>query len=567
MSDGKAVALGSSMTAHQVLSGLYATLSDYTEYESLFEAFDQYLDEDFSPETSDDTWQKFFKQHFLRANEFFEKAHTDLETASRYVARQPVPAAVLNSSHSLLATNTLFDDLFPDADTARLIEELKSTKQWGLVSKLVDGKLDTPILIQTDRDNGEIEVLIISPIELLDETLERRTTCLALRLAKPIWKPQLEELLVSVYDLTRSEIEIIKSIFEVADLNLVAKRRGRSIRTVRTQLASIYNKMNVSGQTQLVILIASLLQFTGLDETHLDLSLDQDRTLPMRTANLRSGPISYTEYGDISGQPVLLISTSMPPEMNARFRDACSRAGLHIIAPYKPGSADTASRKRSLGPEALCHDYAGLLSHLEIEKAIIAGTASGGLYALDFAKAYPNRTAKVVLVDTGVPYASNKEIRALPKTMKRIMMTGRYMPDVLLAPHKIIAANFRRSKSGEARVIDYFFQDSPIDAELTRQKGEYYQLTRRTISYSFEDVPRLVSNICRWAKDWSPCLEAVAKTHKIAFVHGKENTMFRTEPITKFCQENDQAVLFEQANLGQLQIFVQPEAFTKAALS
>ena len=146
-------------------------------------------------------------------------------------------------------------------------------------------------------------------------------------------------------------------------------------------------------------------------------------------------------------------------------------------------------------------------------------------------------------------------------------MTGRYMPDVLLAPHKIIAANFRRSKSGEARVIDYFFQDSPIDAELTRQKGEYYQLTRRTISYSFEDVPRLVSNICRWAKDWSPCLEAVAKTHKIAFVHGKENTMFRTEPITKFCQENDQAVLFEQANLGQLQIFVQPEAFTKAALS
>ena len=127
MSDGKAVALGSSMTAHQVLSGLYATLSDYTEYESLFEAFDQYLDEDFSPETSDDTWQKFFKQHFLRANEFFEKAHTDLETASRYVARQPVPAAVLNSSHSLLATNTLFDDLFPDADTARLIEELKST--------------------------------------------------------------------------------------------------------------------------------------------------------------------------------------------------------------------------------------------------------------------------------------------------------------------------------------------------------------------------------------------------------------------------------------------------------
>ena len=567
MSDGKTTGPGPSMTAHQVLSGLYASLSDYTEYEGLFEAFDQYLDEDFSPETSDAVWQNFFKQHFLRANEFFEKTHTDLETASRYVARQPVPAAVLNPSHALMATNSLFDDLFPGTETANLIEELKSTKQWGLVPKLVSGQLDTPILIQTGRDDGEIEVLIISPIELLDENLERRATCLALRLAKPIWKSQLEELLVGVYDLTRSEIEIIKSIFEVADLNLVAKRRQRSIRTVRTQLASIYNKMNVSGQTQLVILIASLLQFTGLDESHLDLSLDQDRTLPLHTVNLQSGPVSYTEYGDESGQPVLLISTSMPPEMNARFRAECARSGLHIIAPYKPGSAETASRKRSLGPETLCHDYAELLSHLEIDSAIIAGTASGGLYALDFAKAYPKRTDKVVLVDTGMPYASNKEIRALPKTMKRIMMTGRYMPDVLLAPHKIIAANFRRSKSGEARVVDYFFQDSPIDADLTRQKGEYYQITRRTISYSFEDVPRLVSDICRWAKDWSPVLNAVAKTHQIAFVHGAENPMFRSAPIEKFCESNDRAVLFEQAELGQLQVFVRPEAFTKAALA
>lgn len=565
MSDGKSAALGLSMTAHQVLSGLYASLSDYTEYEGLFEAFDQYLDEDFSPETSDAVWQTFFKQHFLRANEFFERTHTDLETASRYVARQPVPAAVLNPSHALMATNSLFDELFPDAETTELIEDLKSTQQWSLVPKLIDGKLDTPVLIQTGRDDGEIEVLIISPIELLDETLERRTTCLALRLAKPIWKPQLEELLVGVYDLTRSEIEIIKSIFEVADLNLVAKRRGRSIRTVRTQLASIYNKMNVSGQTQLVILIASLLQFTGLDESHLDLSLDQDRTLPLNTVALKSGPVSYTEYGDLSGQPVLLINTSMPPEMNARFREECATAGLHIIAPYKPGSAETAGRKRSLGPETLCHDYAELLSHLQIESAIIAGTASGGLYALDFAKTYPSRTEKVLLVDTGLPYASNKEIRALPKTMKRIMMTGRYMPDVLLAPHKIIAANFRRSKSGEARVVDYFFQDSPIDAELTRQKGEFYQLTRRMISYSFEDVPRLVSDICRWAKDWSPSLNAVAKTHPIAFVHGTENTMFKTAPIARFCEENDQAVLFEQAAQSQLQVFVKPEGFTKAA--
>ncbi|MEL6414540.1 MAG: hypothetical protein AAFQ15_06325, partial [Pseudomonadota bacterium] len=70
-----------------------------------------------------------------------------------------------------------------------------------------------------------------------------------------------------------------------------------------------------------------------------------------------------------------------------------------------------------------------------------------------------------------------------------------------------------------------------------------------------------------WAKDWSASVNAVVKTHPIAFVHGAENTMFRTSPIAEFCRENDQAALFEQKELSQLQVFVKPEAFTEAVLA
>ena len=553
-----------SVTANKVLAGLYSSLSDYTEYEALFEAFDQFLDQEFVPQASGETWQHFFKDHFMRANEIFEKAHTDLETPSRYASRQPVPTAVLSAQQRLAATNSLFDQAFAHPESEGLIEDLKATKQWSLVSSLLSGDLDTPVLFQVSGTAEATDIVIASTVELLDEQLERRSKYLALRLAKPVWKPQLEALLTSVYDLTPSEIEIIQLIFEVADLALIAERRKRSIRTVRTQLASIYSKMNVAGQTQLVILIASLLQLVGLDETHSALSLDQDVSLPMRTIRLPSGTLAYTEFGRPDGQPVLLLNTSYPPEMNDRFRDACRDAGLRILSPYKPGSADCSPRDRTVGPELLAADYKAMLDHLGLDQVIVAGTASGGLYGLEFARQYPAHVEKLILVDTGVPFGSFKDLRKLPKTIKRTMMTARYMPDLLLAPHKIIAANFRRSSAGEARVVDYFFADSPVDSTLTRNKGEYYQLTRRMISYSFDDVPRLVSDVCRWAADWSSLLSDVSQTHNLVFVHGAENTMFQIAPIQEFCATSETVHLIAQPDLGQLQIFVSPQAFIEA---
>ena len=547
--------------ANKVLAGLYSSLSDYAEYETLFEAFDQYLNEGFSPQGTGSNWQGFFKRHFVRANELFEKTHTDLETPQSYVARQPVSMALLNECGKLVAANQDFNETL---DAVAGVAELKTLKAWQLVPRLLDRSLDTPLLFEVSGKNSPSEVIIASPIDLLDETYGDRQVFMALRLARPIWNAQTNNLLALVYELTPSELEVIQTIFQTADLHKVAEIRDRSIRTVRTQLASIYNKMSMSGQTQLILLVASLLQLAGADDAPAGSPLEEAHALVVRTVSIPSGTLSYLEFGDRSGDAVLLINTSLPPEMNGAFRAACEAAGLRVIAPYKPGSASTTKRPRTDGPQAFARDYAGLLDSLEVQKVRVAGSASGGLYALEFARQYGERVDQVVLLDTGVPFRSYRELSALPKTIKRTMLTARYMPDLLLAPHKIIAANFRRGPAGEAKIVDYFFADSPVDSALIQSDPAYFDLTQRLISCSFEDVGRLVSDVCRWAADWSELLQTVVSKKPIIFVHGAQNTMFGTDKIQAFCDQNQQASLIAQTGAAQLQAFVGPDYFTRA---
>ena len=164
-------------------------------------------------------------------------------------------------------------------------------------------------------------------------------------------------------------------------------------------------------------------------------------------------------------------------------------------------------------------------------------------------------------MDTGVPFRSRRELLALPRSVRRTFLPARYFPEVLNVPHRIIAGNFRKSQSGEARVVDYFFDDSPADRSLTRTDRKYYEITRDIIAYSFEDIDRLVGDVCRWASDWSPLLEHVCELHDLTFLHGAENTMFKVDPILEFAQQQRSASVHVVENVGQLLAYVDPESF------
>ena len=71
------------------------------------------------------------------------------------------------------------------------------------------------------------------------------------------------EHLAAVFDLTASEAKLANDLLTGDDLREIAARRGRTVHTVRTQLATLMAKTNVNRQSRLVYLLGRLPNLIG----------------------------------------------------------------------------------------------------------------------------------------------------------------------------------------------------------------------------------------------------------------------------------------------------------------
>lgn len=557
------------LAAAEVLSGLYDAIADHTQFDGLLSAMDDFLDADPSGfENGQADWKRMFRQHFSRAHSFLDAdLSDDRETPIVHVDRQVVPAAVINRRYDVLASNQLFSDL--TSEIGRSLGEVISTPadKRRLSQLFISNDEAAPALISLTLPSLATPIFVVASLTSLTDLPGQAGPFVTLKVAKATWNPDLVPLLETAYELTSAEIEVLEGMVELGAVAAVAEARGRSVRTVRTQLTNIFAKLGLASQTELALFLATLTQLMTKEKLPSDVghSWSTDQSAEMQECQIEIGgnTLSYLKYGDPDGLPVLLIHSTTPPDMTPDFRRACKDSGLQIIACHKPGSGGSNERPSSLGPDELAADYKAVLELEGVRKAIVAGHCSGGLYALRFSQLFPDLCERVVPVDTGVPFRTRRELMALPKSVRRTFLTARYIPEILLVPHRIFASNFKRSSAGEARVVDYFFDDSPVDRELTRTDRTYYEITRRIIEYSFEDVDRLVADVCRWAGDWSDLLELPDGIECI-FVHGSENHMFSIDRIEAFTAQNQSADLNTADGLGQLQIYQDPSAFIRA---
>ncbi len=387
-------------------------------------------------------------------------------------------------------------------------------------------------------------------------------------LIQPQWTQELGTLLSDAFHLTAAEIETLELFMDCGSVQGIAERRGRSVRTVRTQLSRVFAQIGVSGQTELALFLAALSQLQPADR-------DLSPTAPVarhgspdaithRVVSTAAGPLEVLEYGAPDGRPVLLLQSTHPPQMTAPLRHHLRAVGLRMIAPLKPGSGRSVQLGSDAGPDVLAPLYRDVMVAVGVERAVIAWQASGGLYALSFAKRWPGMTQAVALLDTGVPFASKRELLRLPSGIRRTMLPARYFPDMLFLPHRLVADTFAQSAKGEAKVVDYFFEGSPEDQALTRTDRAFYDITRDIIAHSFEDTDRLVRDVSRWASDWRADLSDVAAQGRVRFIHGAGNTMFDIAKI-----EQALAAGMPHADLvtlagGQLAAYQSPDQVAKA---
>lgn len=556
------------MAATEVLRGLYEAIADPSQFDGLLQAMDEFLDA--SPdglEAGEADWRRMFRDHFGRVGKFL---HVDMETTEEspivHVDKQVVPAAVIDRNYRVLARNELFDKLHPIEDDSLSGTFTTPNDRRRLDQLLKANGNAEPVLVSLTMPNAETPIFAVASRSELLDLGGSVSAFVTLKIAKATWNAELVPLLETAYGLTTAEIEILEGLVETGSISQVAESRGRSVRTVRTQLTHVFGKLGLSSQTELALFLATLTQLMTKTGKPSDVGKSwvdpASNELRHNTLSVGSRDLAYVKYGDPNGTKVLLIHSTTPPQMTPEFRRACARAKVQVIGVHKPGSGGATSRSAKDGPSEMSGDYDAILRAEGWDRALIAGHCSGGLYALQFAQDFPKRTAGVILIDTGVPFKRRRELMALPKSLRRTFLPARYIPEVLIVPHRIFAANFKRSQAGEARVVDYFFDGCPVDQNLTRTDRTYYEITRQIIEYSFEDVDRLVADVRRWASDWSPLLEKTSAP--IVFCHGSENHMFsvaRIEAYAKTCA-NAEIVLVEGS--GQLQVYRDVESFPRA---
>src|SRR5437868_4138106 len=74
---------------------------------------------------------------------------------------------------------------------------------------------------------------------------------------------------------------------------------------------------------------------------------------------------------------------------------------LRLVAPDARGHGDSLKPEAGYGPDDFVGDLVAIQDALDLEHATIVGHSMGGVHAVAFALAHPERVSRLVIVDTG----------------------------------------------------------------------------------------------------------------------------------------------------------------------
>lgn len=163
--------------------------------------------------------------------------------------------------------------------------------------------------------------------------------------------------------------------------------------------------------------------------------------------------IAYEISGDPSAEPVVLICGCGQPAIawHLNVVPALASAGYRVVSFDNRGVAPSSSPPAPYAVADLVGDTLGLLDHLEIESAKIAGHSMGGWVAETLAIEHPDRTRAAVLMGScNVATAWEKAITTVERDLARLdyampslffaTETLRYLPNHELQQDSVVEA-------------------------------------------------------------------------------------------------------------------------------
>ncbi len=248
----------------------------------------------------------------------------------------------------------------------------------------------------------------------------------------------------------------------------------------------------------------------------------------------------YSQIGDSKGKPIIFFHGWPGTRLDIScFHKEAQKLGVKIISIDRPGCGlSSHQNKRKMSD--LVQDVIELLGYLKITKISILGFSTGGFYALDLAKKYPEIIETIGIV-SGLPYYQleydNKDLPTLLKFVKfiskfplLIRIISRIMTDAGLNSYKRNPEREYKKSLKNLTLIDRkTWEKAKIKSWLIEQYlPDLQQSPRKGITH---DLVLLIKSFSNQEKRPS---ELIAK-YPVYFWHGEKDTIIH--PISSIQQE------------------------------
>lgn len=571
----------------ELVSRIYEGALNPSQYNSVFKAWDQHFQEilesegnqsqNISPEFD---WADEFVGHFEKAGEMFDQLlPRQLQSPDVLVSSLPYPAFTIDNSGRFISANPYCNHVFKNELPARVFDLALDIDSSNRIAKMLaalnrSGRPETitPTLIRFYTEQShEPQIMVCETLESPKEGQKGETAVLLFKSILAVWNQDVEQALTNAFDLTPAELDLIGNLYKGLTIKEISEWKQRSQATLRTQLSSILNKTGTKSQNSLARMVVSLVHMIS----HKNNENFQDRSallngeypdIKKATVELSNGLIQeYAEFGAANGRPFLFIQPTSKPAFTSEDIAHIKKQNLRIIIPVQPGNGRTSKFPLFLSSIDRAELYIEFLNRLNIEHFHCGGHTSGGIYALEISKKIPDRCKAVLLVDTGAPLKTPKQIFEMHVAPRRLFVAARFFPKATITPMKYMAADFYASEDGERRAIEYFYDGSPADQKIMREP-KYWEQTRRNLAYSFHNVPQISVDVAIWARNNSGLFNAVVKNTPIRFFHGAKNLMMRAKYIQTFCNTHENATCRLTPEIAQLNMYAAHDDFVEEIL-
>jgi pimeloyl-ACP methyl ester carboxylesterase/DNA-binding NarL/FixJ family response regulator len=222
-------------------------------------------------------------------------------------------------------------------------------------------------------------------------------------------RPGSSDTLADIWGLSERQIAVAGLIAEGTSRVQAAQLLGVSPEVIKKELDSVYSLLQVKSGAGLARKIAETRAFNWLTEaTAGGIGFVDDTAEPLRIV-LRpdNSQIAFSDYGPVSGKPVLVVHSSMTTRIVSRkLLRALHAAGYRPIAIDRPGFGLTDPLPGPAPPDpfvAATADVERVLSLLKIQSIDVVARG-GAQFVVALSHALPGVLGRVVLVNPGPPY-------------------------------------------------------------------------------------------------------------------------------------------------------------------